>query len=286
MARNLWVIGVSDRNIDTAAVEDFGSEWEKFDQSGVSEAELRRQFDRYFAVFPWESLPPQARGFDLGCGSGRWANFAAARIHELICIDPSERALAVARRNLRERSNVAFHCASVDAMPLGEESMDFGYSLGVLHHVPDTAAGICSCVRLLKKGAPFLVYLYYRFDNRSRWFRLLWTVSDVARRGISRLPGFAKRRVCDVIAMFVYWPLARFARLLEKAGVNVSSVPLSQYRAMSFYTMRTDSLDRFGTRLEQRFTRAQIKQMMTQAGLTDIQFSDDEPYWCAVGFKT
>ena len=49
--------------------------------------------------------------------------------------------------------------------------------------------------------------------------------------------------------------------------------------------MRTDALDRFGTALEQRFTRQQIQVMMEAAGLERIQFSDLMPFWCAVGFK-
>jgi hypothetical protein len=49
--------------------------------------------------------------------------------------------------------------------------------------------------------------------------------------------------------------------------------------------MRTDALDRFGTRLEQRYTRRQIEDMMRQAGLERIRFSEHEPYWCAVGYK-
>jgi hypothetical protein len=49
--------------------------------------------------------------------------------------------------------------------------------------------------------------------------------------------------------------------------------------------MRTDSRDRFGTPLEQRFTREEIYSMMISAGLTDIKFSDQAPYWCVVGFK-
>jgi 2-polyprenyl-3-methyl-5-hydroxy-6-metoxy-1,4-benzoquinol methylase len=32
--------------------------------------------------------------------------------------------------------------------------------LGVLHHIPDTAAAMRDCVRKLKLGAPFLFYLY------------------------------------------------------------------------------------------------------------------------------
>jgi hypothetical protein len=44
--------------------------------------------------------------------------------------------------------------------------MDFGYSLGVLHHLPDPRAGLAACVTKLKPGAPMLVYIYYAFDNR------------------------------------------------------------------------------------------------------------------------
>jgi hypothetical protein len=49
--------------------------------------------------------------------------------------------------------------------------------------------------------------------------------------------------------------------------------------------MRTDALDRFGTRLEQRYTKAEIEEMMKRAGLVDIRFSDSAPFWCAVGYK-
>ena len=66
----------------------------------------------------------------------------------------------------------------------------------------------------------------------------------------------------------------------------MSSWPLSAYRSVSFYTMRTDALDRFGTRLEQRFTRRQIEQMMTAAGLEQIRFSESEPFWVACGIKS
>ena len=50
--------------------------------------------------------------------------------------------------------------------------------------------------------------------------------------------------------------------------------------------MKTDSLDRFGTRLESRFTKLEIKQMMINAGLTSIKFSNNQPYWVAVGHKS
>ena len=272
-------------NVDAATVTDFGREWGRFDQTELGEAELRRLFAEYFAIFPWNALPVGAHGFDAGCGSGRWAALVAPRVGRLDCIDASAEALDVAKGKLSHVANVAFHNVPVNAMPFAAASMDFGYSLGVLHHIPDTAAGLAACVRLLKPGAPFLLYLYYAFDNRPAWFRAVWRLSDWGRRALAPLPFAAKSKITDLLAVLVYWPLARLSRLLEGLGFDVDAIPLSAYRRRSFYVMRTDALDRFGTRLEQRFTRREIEAMMRAAGLGDIRFSDSVPYWVAVGRK-
>ncbi len=272
------------RNVHPATVESFGDEWSKFDQSALCQEELEKVFNEYFTLFPWKELPFAAEGFDMGCGSGRWAKFVAPRVARLHCIDPSA-AIKIAEQALTGVDNVSFHRSSVDSSGLQPGSQDFGYSLGVLHHVPDTAAAIRSCAELLKPGAPLLIYLYYAFDNRPLWFRALWRATDFARRSICRLPPALKHSVTDAIAALVYWPLARLSSFMTGLGLNVHSVPLSFYRDHSFYTMRTDARDRFGTPLEQRFTRAQIERMMLDAGLTDIRFSESSPYWCAVGVK-
>ena len=272
-------------NIDHLTVKGFGEEWSKFDQSALSEKELRELFDQYFKIFPWQMLPEQAAGFDLGCGSGRWAKCVAPKVGLLHCIDASEAALVVAKRNLADVPNCEFHLASVDHLPLGDNSMDFGYALGVLHHVPDTAEGIRQCVKKLKPGAPFLLYLYYAFDNRPAWFRWLWCASDLIRKGISASPFAIRYLTTQAIAALLYYPLARFSLVLETLGFNVDAVPLSAYRRRSFYTMRTDAFDRFGTRLEQRFTAEEIRHMMESAGLRRVVFSDSSPCWCALGYK-
>ncbi len=275
----------ADRNVDAATVVGFGHEWASFDQTDLPAAELEERFRQYFRLFPWDLLPADPSGFDLGCGSGRWARHVAPKVKTLHCIDASSAAIEVAERALADRPNCVFHVASVDEMPVAAASMDFGYSLGVLHHVPHTQAGIEACARLLRPGAPFLVYLYYALDRRPAWFRGLWRLADAARRGISHLPQRPKLWLTSAIAAIVYLPLARSAGLLERLGADVDGFPLSTYRAASFYTMRTDALDRFGTRLEQRFTAAEIRSMMEAAGLERVAFSDEPPYWCAIGYR-
>ncbi len=272
------------KNQDKNTVEGFGDEWSRFDQSDLPEDEQQLLFDEYFSVFPWKDISKESVGFDLGCGTGRWAKSVAPKVKKLICIDPSN-AIDIAKKNLSNFDNCEFESATVDDISIDNNSMDFGYSLGVLHHVPDTEMGIKQCVEKLKKGAPLLLYLYYRFDNRPFWFRFIWSISDLLRKIISKMPYGLRYIFSQIIAVVVYFPLARTALYLEKLNLNVSNFPLSSYKNLSFYTMRTDALDRFGTRLEQRFTRDEIKNMMESAGLEKIKFSNSKPFWVAVGYK-
>lgn len=272
-------------NIDQKTVKSFGDEWSKFNQEKLIGDEHSRLFNAYFHIFPWSSLPQDCQGFDMGCGSGRWAVLVAPKVTQLTCIDPSPEVLEVAKLRLSDFPNTIFLCKGVSENPLPPNSQDFGYSLGVLHHIPDTTNALQDCVQMLKPGAPFLLYLYYKFDNRPRWYVLIWHASDLLRRVISILPSRIKNIFTDLFAGLIYFPLARLALFGEKIGLRVDNWLLSSYRKTSFYTMRTDSRDRFGTPLEKRFTRNEILKMMQKAGLNNIKFSEDSPFWCAVGYK-
>jgi SAM-dependent methyltransferase len=241
-------------------------------------------FKAFFSAFPLDRLR-HAEGFELGCGSGRIAKFVAPNVGLLHCIDPSSAGLAASRIAMARFGNVRFHQASVDAIPLPDGSQDFGYSVGVIHHVPDPQAGLRSCTDKLKQGAPFLLYVYYRFDNRPAWFRTIWRVSDLARKRISRFPFPLRSALSTALAATAYWPLSRTARLLEKMGRPVDNFPLSFYRNHDWATLRSDALDRFGTAVEHRFTRTEIEAMMVGAGLRDIHFAEGPPFWIAVGYK-
>jgi ubiquinone/menaquinone biosynthesis C-methylase UbiE len=274
-------------NVDETVAAGFGHEWSTFQQgeSELSASDREALFSSYFRIFPWEILPADPVGIDVGCGSGRWSVMVAPRVGHLHLLDASPDALAVARKNLSQAANTTFHLASVGDIPLQNGSLDFAFSLGVLHHVPDTTAAISAVASKLKKGAPFLVYLYYALDNRPWWFRGVWKFSNIFRIVICRLPATLRLVVSQIIAATVYWPLARIAALAERAGLPTTLIPLEAYRDRSFYVMRTDAYDRFCTSLEKRFTRRQIEQMLCDAGFDEIRFSEQVPFWCAVGLK-
>jgi ubiquinone/menaquinone biosynthesis C-methylase UbiE len=271
-------------NFDEQTVQSFGDEWKKHNQSNISDEELRSLFQNYFSLIKLEDFNKTTEAFDMGCGSGRWANFLAPYVGKLNCIDPSD-AIEVSKINLSHHKNIQFIKGYVDNCGLKKNSQDFGYSLGVLHHIPNTKKALTTCVSYLKPGAPFLVYLYYNFENRSIFFKLIWSLTDQIRKIISMLPSRLKNHVTNFIALMVYMPLSRLAKFIEILGLPYSWLPLSFYRNSSFKTLITDSRDRFGTPLEQRFSKLEIESMMSDAGLENITFSHNEPFWVSVGYK-
>lgn len=273
-------------NLDQKTVEGFGKEWSYFTQEMLNEEDKINQFNSYFAIFPWDSLAENAVGADMGCGSGRWATLVAPRVTHLHLVDASAEALNVAKHNLCNHTNVTFHHCSLENAPITDHSLDFAYSLGVLHHMPNTQRAIADVAKKIRPGGIIQLYLYYAFDNRPFWFRMLWMISNLLRQIICRFPFGLRNFISQIIAYLVYWPLARSAYILEKISLLPHSWPLSAYKNRTFYSMKTDALDRFGTRLEHRFTRVQIKEMLEKSGFERIQFSDTLPHWCVIGFKS
>lgn len=284
--REVAVFAAEGDHRDEETIRSFGEEWAKFNR--FDEQEIRAAGDQYFDIVPKELLGPGVLALDLGCGSGRWTRYLASRVGHVEAVDPSEAVLHAARTH-HDLTNVRWSRAGVDNLPFSAGTFDLVICLGVLHHVPDTAGAVRKAAAMLRPGGHMLLYLYYALDGRGVLYRTLFRASDLLRRGIHVLPGALKRFVCDVIAYTVYLPfrtLARVARRFAGRSTWWTKLPLSFYHDKSMTVLRNDALDRFGTPLEQRFTREQIAAMMTHAGLADIRFSEHPPYWHALGRRS
>ncbi len=275
-----------DKNIDLKTVRSFSDEWLHFNRFDTSDIELIG--NEYFDVIQNPlHIHKDSIVLDVGCGSGRWSKFISSKVKFVEAIDPGDSVFA-AHEYVKNTPNIRVTQAGVDNIPFEDHSFDFVFSLGVLHHIPNTLNAMKNCVKKLKNGGYFLVYLYYKLDNRGYKYKYLFYAMDLLRKIISKFPKNLKKIFCDLIATFIYWPLAKGSSLLYYLGFQklAHKIPLSYYRDKSFYIMRNDALDRFGTPLESRFTKKEIEDMMKQCGLTEIVFSEKPPYWHAIGKKT
>jgi SAM-dependent methyltransferase len=272
-----------DRNLDQKVIDGFGHEWSSFDytESQNSEA-LDLQFAAYCSPLDLSKFNSSTSvAADFGAGSGRWSSRLLGTFLKVYALEPSDGANKVLLKKFEDEPRIVVLKETVGANSIAENSLDLGMSLGVLHHIPDTALAIKELSRKIKPGGFFLCYLYYKLENKPMYYRIIFKIVDISRKIISRLPQVAKRFISSVIAVFVYWPLARLSKILRNVGVDTANIPLHHYANMPFVMLANDALDRFGTSLEQRFNKTEIIEMLRNANfdLTTLVFSEKEPYW-------
>ena len=272
-----------DENLDQGVIDGFGHEWAAFDYTETETAQaLDAQFAAYCAPLDLGDFNPATSvAGDFGAGSGRWSSRLTPHFSLVYALEPSEGASAVLRKKFTKDPKIVVlqETVGVNSIPLA--SLDLAMSLGVLHHIPDTALAIRDVSRSMKPGGVFLCYLYYNLENKPTYYKLIFKGVNLVRRVISASPQSLRRLSATIIAGFIYWPLAQLSKVLSKLGINTSNLPLHHYADMPFVMLANDALDRFGTSLEQRFSKAEITEMLRAADfdISTLQFSDKEPFW-------
>jgi SAM-dependent methyltransferase len=272
-----------DENLDQGVIDSFGHEWAAFDygETDTSEA-LDAQFRAYCTPLELNQFDPKKSiAGDFGAGSGRWASRLIPYFSLIYALEPSDGASRILKNKFSGEAKIAVLQETVGANSIPLESLDLAMSLGVLHHIPDTGLAIKEVSRSIKPGGVFLCYLYYNLENKPTFYKLIFKAVNAVRKIISGLPQRIKQIVTSAIAAVIYWPLARLSKVLGKFGIKTSNFPLHHYADMPFVMLANDALDRFGTSLEQRFSKAEITEMLGAADfdLTTLKFSEVEPFW-------
>ena len=282
--KEVFIFNSEDDNLDQVTVDSFGEEWSKFNY--FNKEEIENIGNEYFDIVDFSKFNEDSTALDVGCGTGRWSIYLSSKFSNVYAMDPSK-AIYSAANLTKDIPGIHLLKSSAENIPFEDNTFDLVISLGVLHHIPDTQKALNSIVKKVKSGGQCLIYLYYALDNRSFFYKMIFHSSSFFRFFISKLPSFLKKIICDIIAILVYMPfiyLSKFVKMIlgKKWG---DKIPLSYYRNKSFNVVRNDALDRFGTPLEQRFSKVQITSMMEKAGLSDIHFSKNQPYWHVIGRK-
>ena len=270
-------------NIDQEVVNHFGNEWAKFNYlDGVASEALDKQFVAYVSPLDLSLFSKESSiAADFGAGSGRWADRLKPFFKHVYALEPSESAFEILEKKFKDNAEFTLLNESVEDNSIPNESLDLAISLGVLHHIPDTKKAILDIYKKIKPGGTFLCYLYYKVEDKPFHYRILFLLVNCVRNIVSRMPHVIRMLLAKLIAIFIYLPLARFSRHQLKKGKDVTNIPLHHYANMPFVMLENDALDRFGTRLEQRFNKVEISSMLEEAGfeLSTINFSDKEPFW-------
>ncbi len=172
--------------VKTETAGRFAEEWTRW-------TELRAYYEEQF--LGW--IAPVARDdfagrvvLEGGCGKGRHtaivAGFGAKAI---IAIDLGDAAY-VAFQNTRSLPNAHVVIGDLLQLPVAR-AFDLVFSVGVVHHLPDPAAGFASLSQTVKPGGRIVVWVYGAENNE--WITRF--VDPVRKALTARLPPEALRRL-------------------------------------------------------------------------------------------
>jgi SAM-dependent methyltransferase/uncharacterized protein YbaR (Trm112 family) len=247
----------------------YSYQWRKFKQ----------MFPEWEAVF-LESIHPIERSFfpgkvglDGGCGFGRSLFYAASFGAEMIGLDLSE-AIEAARENTGHLPNVHLVQGDIFHPPVTRASLDFVYSIGVLHHLPDPKGGFLSLSRLLRAGAPMFVWVYLR--GRGRQIKAFSAMRAVSTRMPLRLLSLA----CLALAAGQHAAFIFPRQVLEAVGAARwgARIPFSGYVRYPFRTLHTDWVDGLSVPLVNYYKPHEIAEWYRAGGFERVRI-DDAATW-------
>jgi 2-polyprenyl-3-methyl-5-hydroxy-6-metoxy-1,4-benzoquinol methylase len=152
------------------ASERFSEEWfDDADRQFVFGARLfatkEQAFDR---IIPYERLAG-ARVLEIGCGMGLHTELLVKAGAKVTAVDISSTSIAAVRHRLALRKLQAQVIeADAEALPFDDESFDFVWSWGVIHHSSRTAIVVRQIARVLAPHGETRVMVYNRSGMSAR----------------------------------------------------------------------------------------------------------------------
>lgn len=112
---------------------------------------------------------------DAGVGAGRYADVIKDWGCNIVGVDLSY-AVNAAYNNFKEVDNILIMQADIGNLPFKESSFDVIYSIGVLHHTPNTKDYFMNLVKLLKPGGKISIWVYPNnesYKQRKAWVKFI-----------------------------------------------------------------------------------------------------------------
>ncbi len=140
----------------------------RFDDEWSHWSELRDYYERQFLGWVAPLTPADFAGrvvFEGGCGKGRHSAIVAGFGPEAVVSLDLGRSALIAFEHTRHLTNS--HIIMGDLLrPPVRRAFDLAFSVGVIHHLPDPAAGFASLAGVVKDGGRVAVWVYGLENNR------------------------------------------------------------------------------------------------------------------------
>lgn len=256
-------------------IKDFGEQWLKYPDNEGYYGSLELFSD---ILSPFVK-PDEIKGCqvaEIGSGSGRIVNrLLEAGAKHVIAIEPSE-AFEVLKYNIPATEKVTCLKITGDQLP-PYSNLDYIFSIGVLHHIPDPAPVVEAAFKALRPGGHFLIWLYGKEGNG------LYLAFIIPMRVLTkRLPHF----ILAFLVEIMYWPLVLYIKFCRRLPLPLRGYMLSVFEKMSPEKRRLIIYDQLNPSYAKYYTQVEAKKLLLDGKFVNIRIHHRHGYsWTVIGTK-
>lgn len=119
-----------------------------------------RPFSR---LFPYEAYGPNAKILEIGCGLGTMSMLWAQNGNNITSVDLNPTSITQTKHRFEQLGlSGDIHEEDANQLSFQENTFDYAYSWGVLHHSPQLERSIAEMMRVIRPGGGFGIMLYHR----------------------------------------------------------------------------------------------------------------------------
>jgi SAM-dependent methyltransferase len=256
-------------------IEDFGEQWLKYSDNRGYYGSIELFSD---ILHPFLD-PGQIAGLkvaEVGSGTGRIVNMLLrSGARHVIAVEPSE-AFGPLCKNLTEPEKVT--CLNIrgdELPPFGD--LDYVFSIGVLHHIPDPSPVVGAAYRALRPGGQFLVWLYGKEGNN-----LYLLLVKPLRKITKHLPHFLLASLVEA----VYWPMMLYVDLCRALPFPLRRYLVSVFSKMSPEKRRLIIYDQLNPNYAKYYSRSEAEKLLLACKFIDVRCHHRHGYsWTVIGTK-
>lgn len=227
-------------------------------------------------------------GIDIGSGCGYDTCIMAKNNPgiKIISLDISD-GIYITKQLAGQMKNVQAIKGSCLNLPARDNSFDFAYSYGVLHHTINPLSSLKEIFRILKPGAPVFLYLYESHCENPFKYLALKTVS-LLRTITIRIPPRLLYLFCrffSPVAVILFSYPSRYLKSLPTTRWISEKMPFNF--ATNLFSLTGDLYDRFSAPIEYRFSKNEVLELFNNSGFSSVHIRkfESKAGWIAWGYK-
>ena len=214
---------------------------------------------------------------EMGVGSGRiLKNLIKLSPKKIYAVEPSE-AIEIAKKN-NEYAEVEILFKKISGQMINfKNEIDYIFSIGVIHHIPDAEIVCKKIYESLKPKGKFVIWLYGKEGNELYLFIF---------NNLRKITKFMPDKLLNLFSIFLNFFLFIYIFFCRYLNLPLKNYMINVLKKCSFEKRKYIIFDQLNPSYSKYYTKQDVETLLTKSGFKKIEIFNRHQYsWTAIAEK-